>query len=203
MGAFHSTPFIVTDDPQESKMTTPQPTHTATPIGTSRSEAFIPDESPPYEDPIDLRYPLHWSIAHFEDTIKVKTSDDESESDYDCRSCPRPQSTTKPRARAASTYLPSSDERALQNAQDELKPLGMRLSIGVASRIRHYPGTSPVYFQVWISGRSDWKKDHERVVETIRKNFGHLESHEVYKKPVIRYVQNYPDWTYEAEDTDY
>lgn len=32
----------------------------ATPPGTSKSEVYIPDESPPYETPLDLRFPLHW-----------------------------------------------------------------------------------------------------------------------------------------------
>ena len=39
---------------------------TATPQGMIKSEVYIDEESPPYETPLDLRYPLHWdSTAEF------------------------------------------------------------------------------------------------------------------------------------------
>ena len=120
-----------------------------TPVGTTKSEAFIPSEGPAYETPLDLRYPLHWDEhAHFQEIED----------------------------------LPARIEEAFEAAKFEIGDGdGVIVRMGVASKMLHYSGTSPLYIRVDVRH----KTSHERFSRTILEQFAHLE---VQQRPVIRFV---------------
>lgn len=134
-----------------------------TPQGTIEAKVYIPVQPgfPPYETPLDLRFPLHWDTqAHF------------SGLQLHCHG----------------KHPSSPFQLAVKLAHDELQPLGVIFDYGRASGMTHYSGLSPYYFQVDFEEAEEdaWSQVHEKVLQAILKHLGHLEEGQ---NPVIRFAR--------------
>lgn len=111
------------------------------------TEAYIPSTGPPYETPLDLRFPLHWD--HHRSTRRIVHEECSHE--------------------GAAEKAAGDD---LWNCIFYPEKLYLRRCI--AEDIRHYPeGISEPYFEVMIDISEAWSMDiHKYVVATIEKYFG-------------------------------
>lgn len=132
----------------------------------TETEAYIPTAGPPYESPLDLRFPLHWDT-----TASTKCVEYEGYFPHE---------------------LLSPGILAEKAARHDLwnyifHPGKLSLSRCIADHIKHYPeGISAPYYEIPIDAPEAWNMDiHEFVMMTIEKCFGQLEG---YEKPIIRYV---------------
>lgn len=148
-------------------------TATDTSADTIKSEVHIPSSLPPYESPLDLRYPLHF------DHIATKDS---------------PEYIDKHELLQAA--LTTAANELFENHK-------IYLHIFYAYSMPHYPGgVSPLFFEVDLDPThvemEYWKEVHAIVLQTIEKYFGQLaaqeeEGLEFLKRPVVRYTAKEDD----------
>lgn len=155
---------LLDDLPHPERPSTRPAANTRTVVET---EAYVPTTGPPYETPLDLRFPLHW-----DNTARNKWVNSEGSPHREL-----------PPGRAA-------EEAACDDLWNYvLYPGRIKLRRCIAEGIEHYPeGISEPYFQIHIDTPDAWSKEiHEFVVMTIEKYFGKLEGY-IHEKPIIRYV---------------
>lgn len=70
---------------------------------------------------------------------------------------------------------------------NELYPEKVRLNLSVANGMTYYRELSPLYFEVLIDEKVDWKDIHEYVLHVIEKHFEKLEGCGYGRLP-IRYI---------------
>lgn len=170
---------------------------TAAPSNTTKSEVYLPSDMPPYETPLDLRFPLHFdpqahgrSFWHVRECRVVECIDEWLASpqvyppEQDIEVCGEYRPTwEKPDRTSLHTV-----EQARWNARDDLLPLDIDLHLGRASRTWHCAGPSPIYFKVELfEGHKPgyWREVHETVMQTIKK---HFEQFEQLRSIPVRYV---------------
>lgn len=147
--------------------------YTDTPVDTVKSQVYIPTTSPPYENPLDLRFPLHWSRSD-------GTGRGQPFLEWD-----------SPEYNAVSL--------AEQLARQELEPIGaesFRPAIHlVKATLTSVDSTlSPPYFEVGLRKEIVSKELHEAVTRAIAKHFGHMKDY----RPIIRYYLSDFDERFEA-----
>ena len=131
----------------QSKVETPPASVTSPGMIKAAAVVYIDEDSPPYETPLDMRYPLHWnSKANF---AKGGMSGIE----------PPELEPARDELRPLGVLLDYGDAWGMSHyTRDRASPCFFRVDFEEADE-------------------STWTEIHETVVQTIKKHFGHMEEY--------------------------